>query len=543
MFGGSVGHQSQIGSRSRLLPPLKLRSPTMVGDCRSISSHHSKCLVRVWNVSFLLAAVVGVPHIMVCGGRELESTSTSASTTDIDDDNDSSSSAPGDCAANLSSGRIVQSLFRFPASRFGPEFDELLQNWYSDWLHVQNADANSTSSSANRPRITPEPAGVDHAFYSVSTAAATLFRRQCYGPAPRTQLLNLYNNFEQRRKEIAFQYMKDSAEELRLMHTMTKRFYPAFQNANVVTPEDGDANYHGTSRMHEKKSKSTVNTVHAESTLPSDCDSPSKLSFQTNDQGGRDHQTQKWSWYPPGHFSDRGIPGNIAFRTKMYMSMRRELQQKLQRVVPGFDGFDYGRQSGMFWYPPGGVREWHNNRLDLVGNTKGKGGGKQEEEIFSTQVWRMYFVRTTRDPEFDRKLAKLKKSEAVDQSSNDHSAMHIIPGDDAGITLEVLRRAGARLLNRAEEMRQWSDEFAEGQTHPPPGENYGGVNDEDGTVLDRNAVWRIPDEDGYVTLFRLPDIWHCIVSEEVHRYSLGFAFSDKGESITKSSCFSYNRHF
>jgi hypothetical protein len=155
----------------------------------------------------------------------------------------------------------------------------------------------------------------------------------------------------------------------------------------------------------------------------------------------------------------------------------------------------------------------------------------------------MYFVRTTRDPEFDRKLAKLKKSEAVDQSSNDHSAMHIIPGDDAGITLEVLRRAGARLLNRAEEMRQWSDEFAEGQTHPPPGENYGGVNDEDGTVLDRNAVWRIPDEDGYVTLFRLPDIWHCIVSEEVHRYSLGFAFSDKGESITKSSCFSYNRHF
>jgi hypothetical protein len=227
----------------------------------------------------------------------------------------------------------------------------------------------------------------------------------------------------------------------------------------------------------------------------------------------------------------------------MYMSMRRELQQKLQRVVPGFDGFDYGRQSGMFWYPPGGVREWHNNRLDLVGNTKGKGGGKQEEEIFSTQVWRMYFVRTTRDPEFDRKLAKLKKSEAVDQSSNDHSAMHIIPGDDDGITLEVLRRAGARLLNRAEEMRQWSDEFAEGQTHPPPGENYGGVNDEDGTVLDRNAVWRIPDEDGYVTLFRLPDIWHCIVSEEVHRYSLGFAFSDKGESITKSSCFSYNRHF
>jgi len=35
------------------------------------------------------------------------------------------------------------------------------------------------------------------------------------------------------------------------------------------------------------------------------------------------------------------------------------------------------------------------------------------------------------------------------------------------------------------------------------------------------------DIDGYVTLFRIPDLWHCIVSEEVHRYSLGFAFSDK----------------
>ena len=44
--------------------------------------------------------------------------------------------------------------------------------------------------------------------------------------------------------------------------------------------------------------------------------------------------------------------------------------------------------------------------------------------------------------------------------------------------------------------------------------------------MDRDAVWRIPDQDGYVTLFRLPELWHCIVSEEVHRYSLGFAFSD-----------------
>ena len=45
-------------------------------------------------------------------------------------------------------------------------------------------------------------------------------------------------------------------------------------------------------------------------------------------------------------------------------------------------------------------------------------------------------------------------------------------------------------------------------------------------LFDRNAVWRIPDQDSYATLFRLPKLWHCIVSEEVHQYSLCFVFSD-----------------
>ena len=459
---------------------------------------------------------------MVRGG-EVETTTSASSYVDDGD----SSSSPGDCATKDSSGRIVQSLFRFPASRLGPEFDELVQNWYSGWLRIP--DSNGTTTSPNIPSITPEPTGVNHAFHSVSTPAATLFRRQCYGPGPRatSHLHNLYNNFEQRRKEIAFEYNKDGAEEIRLMHTMTKRFYPAFRSGKPDASDDGSVKYHGTSRIHEKKSKSTTNTVYAESTMPSDCDLPSSLSFQTKNHGNESRQNQEWSWYPPGHFSDRGISGNINFRSKMYMIMRRGFQNRIQRSVPGFDRFEYGRQSGMFWYPPGGVREWHNNRLDLVGNARSKGGGKREEEIFATQVWRMYFVRTTRDPEFDRKLAKLRKSEAVDHSSNDHSAMHIIPGDDGGITLEVLRRAGARPLNRFEEIRQWRDEFAEGETIPPSEENHEMRNMENSKVLDRNAVWRIPDQDGFVTLFRLPDIWHCIVSEEVHRYSLGFAFSDK----------------
>ncbi|KAL3768406.1 hypothetical protein ACHAW5_000773 [Stephanodiscus triporus] len=486
----------------------------MTGDCH----HRIKCLGHVWKISFVLVAVVGVRHNMAFGeDLQSASASTSASTTDYDD-NDSSSSAPVDCAANLT-GQIVQSLFRFPAS-------DLVLNLTSSY-RTGTVTGFITSSSADLPQITPEPAGVNHAFYSVSTAAATLFRRQCYGPAPRkSRLDNLYNNFEQRKKGISFEYMKDGTEEMRLMHLITKRFYHAFESVDAVIVEDGDANYHGTSSIHEKKSKSTVNTIYAESTLPSDCDLPSKLSYQTNDHVGGNDQAQAWSWYSPGQFSDRGISGNISFRRKMYMSMRNELQRRLQQLVPGFK-FEYGRQSGMFWYPPGGVREWHNNRLDLVGNTNGKGGRKHEEEIFKTQVWRMYFVRTVRDKEFDKKLSKLKKSEVVDQSSNDHSAMHIIPGDDGGITLEVLRRAGARPLNQVEEMRQWSDEFAEGQTVPPPEENVGRRNNEDDTVLDRDAVWRIPDKDGYVTLFRLPKIWHCIVSEEVHRYSLGFAFSDK----------------
>lgn len=353
--------------------------------------------------------------------------------------------------------------------------------------------------------------------------------------------------------------MKDSVEEMRVIHTMIKRIHPAF-----LPPEDeNDKNEDNNSgrRMHKKKSRSTADTIYAQSTLPPDYDSPSKLAFQTtvlnddddddddnnNNATNADPKTQQWTWQPPAHFSSRGTPDNMPFRINTYNSMRRKLQRRLQDLLPDRfeDGFEYGRQSGMFWYPPGGVREWHSNYLDLVGNTKkdkkdgGSGTSRQQrndEKIFASQVWRMYFVRTVRDEEFDEKLTKSKKKksgDAVDRrSNNDHSAMHIIPGEDAGITLDVLQKAGARPLRKEEEKRQWSDEFAEDYSEPPSQQRS---NDEsssqaaadDGSVLDRNSVWRIPDRDGYVTLFRLPDIWHCIVSEEVHRYSLGFAFSDR----------------
>ena len=423
--------------------------------------------------------------------------------------------------------RIVQSLFRFPASKLGPEFDELLQNWYTDALYATN---DTLANKNNTPIITPDQSGKSHALKSVSAPAATLFRRQCYTPYPQTSTLhhNLYKNYEQRRKEISFQYNKDSKEEMRLMHTMTKRFYPA------LLPEEkgGDTN---NKRMHKKKSTSTVNTIHAQSTLPADYDAPSNLSFQTGlsssksneeeEDVNNNEQQQQWSWYPPAHFSSRGTPSNMPFRMKMYKAMRDALQERIQQLIPNFT-FDKARQSGMFWYPPGGVREWHTNRLDLVGNTNG-GEKTKVEDIFASQTWRMYFVRTVRDSEFDKKLTKLRKGVPVDTSSNDHSALHLIPGDDIdGITLDVLEKAGARRLTNDEEKRQYSDEFAEDYT--PTGKIKSDEStDLDSNVFDRNAVWRLPDVDGYITLFRIPDLWHCIVSEEVHRYSLGFAFSDK----------------
>lgn len=547
--------------------------------------------IRRWKAIFALATVVAPSPRTTLGGE-------SSSSADIDDDPSSAAAAAAHREAEASGSRIVQSLFRFPASRLGPEFDDLLQNWHHDWLRCAATNSTTSSSSSSTepeartatttttphhrhrlPPITPEPSGKHHAYNSVSSAAATLFRRQCYGPAPSartttpaTTMRNLYKNFERRRKDISFEYMEDAKEEMRLLHTMTNRFYPAFL---ISEDEEGDGDGGGSNKeaeksrrrdqrgattrmMHKKKSRSTIGTIHAQSALPYDFDSPSKLSFQMvssvngkeEEEEGNDNppRRQQWSWYPPGHFSSRGTPDNMPFRMNMYEAMRNRLERRMRLLLPDFDGFEHGRQSGMFWYPPGGVREWHDNRLDLVGNTKKGGRSRKEEEIiFASQVWRMYFVRTARDPEFDEKLDMLRDVDVSSDrgggggggsSGDDHSAMHILPGEDPGITLDVLRGAGARPLTKEEEMRRWSDEFAEGYSVPRGYESKSGSIDDDGeddsngvgvdtTALDRESVWRIPDRDGYVTLFRIPEIWHCIVSEEVHRYSLGFAFSDR----------------
>lgn len=420
-----------------------------------------------------------------------------------------------------SEGRIVQSLFRFPASQLGREFNELIQLWYDEWLGAPST--NTTSIKSASPVITPVASGKKHATHSVSATVATFFRRQCYGPLTRKQL-TLYKNLEQRRKEIEFQYLKDPMDEMKLLHTVVKRFYPAFlTNAAAGDNRNDQSGARSASQIHKKRTKSTVNTIYSlPPSVVSAYDKPSKLAFQTSGDG---NNTQQWTWRPAAHFSSRGAPNVHRFRSKFFHAMRRKLQQ----VLP--DGLEMGRLSGMFWYPPGGVREWHNNYLDLVGTTKKDKteNEKRDEDIFASQVWRMYFVRTVRGEDFDEKLRKLRIKQTsmgkaaeveatVDVSVNDHSAMHIIPGDDDGITLDVLKKAGARPLTDNEKKRRWSDIFAEDDEH-----RIDTTND----TFDRGSVWRLPDLDGYVTLFRLPKLWHCIVSEEVHRFSLGFAFSDR----------------
>lgn len=424
----------------------------------------------------------------------------------------------GEKEASDNDGRIVQSLFRFPASKLGPEFEQLLNLWYDEWLYTTNNE-NGTAI------ITPDPSGKQHALQSVSIPATTLFRRQCYGAAPikSPQFTNLYNNLEQRRKEIEFQYIQDPKEEMTMLHTMVKRFYPAFSTVD---------NHSGTSaavHLHKKKVVSTEDTIHAKTNLPLDYDSPSKLAFQTlklsspdtTDDDVDDSPPQQWSWRPAGQFSNRGMSNFLQWRVKFFHTMRTKLQRQLSKETPGFK-FSHGRPSGMYWYPPGAVREWHSNYLDLIGNTKEKKTGN--EKIYASQTWRMYFIRTVRDEEFDGLLQNLGVG-GISADVDDHSAMHIIPGEDEGITLDVLQKAGARPLTKEEKQRQWKDEFAEEYSNSTFAGEEVVDSGEEGT-LNRNSVWRLPDKNGYVTIFRLPKLFHCIVSEEVHRYSLGFAFSD-----------------
>jgi len=141
------------------------------------------------------------------------------------------------------------------------------------------------------------------------------------------------------------------------------------------------------------------------------------------------------------------------------------------------DKYLAGSISGTFWYPPNAIREWHTNAWDV---SKDSRTGKMKKP------WRMYYVRQ-------------KPEKGGDGIVQDRSAFHLLDGN--GIPADRLESVGAyRLTNNNKDK-------------------------------DEPDVWRLPDQDGYVSLFRLqvdrPYRWHCIVADEtVHRYSLGMSLSD-----------------
>ena len=114
--------------------------------------------------------------------------------------------------------------------------------------------------------------------------------------------------------------------------------------------------------------------------------------------------------------------------------------------------------------------------------------------------WRMYYVRqkaATPDGGLDTSRTPQNDPDYF----ADKSGMHLVEGP--GISPERLRELGAYPLHR--------------EKHSPDALN----------------VWRIPDQNGYVSLFRLQHVspyrWHCIVADDsVHRYSMGMSLNDAG---------------
>lgn len=202
-------------------------------------------------------------------------------------------------------------------------------------------------------------------------------------------------------------------------------------------------------------------------------------------------EDHKWSWRTAAVFSAQYAGRQAEFRNA--------IQSELN--IPGVEGgFFGGLVSGTFWYPPNAIREWHTNAWDMaeVDPTTG------EPEY----PWRMYYVRhkaATPDGGLDT-------SRTVQDNPDyfkDKSAMHLVDGP--GIPPERLQEFGAYRLSTQYQQHEVQAEE----------DDYG------------PSVWRIPDQNGYVSIFRLqkekPYRWHCIVTDDsVHRYSMGMSLSDAG---------------
>lgn len=195
----------------------------------------------------------------------------------------------------------------------------------------------------------------------------------------------------------------------------------------------------------------------------------------------------KWAWRSAASFSAQFGHRQSEFRH----SVMEHLHD------PEHSGYFGGVISGTFWYPPNAIREWHTNAWDLHrSETTGK----------ISKPWRMYYVR--------QKAAALDGTVDTSRSLQEHpeyfqdkSGMHLVDGP--GLPPSRLKEVGAYRLPPNDDPQQQQQQ-------------QGGP-----------SVWRVPDKDGYVSLFRLqidrPFRWHCIVTDDtVHRYSMGMSLSDEG---------------
>jgi hypothetical protein len=210
-----------------------------------------------------------------------------------------------------------------------------------------------------------------------------------------------------------------------------------------------------------------------------------KKSHKFRDQGRRTFLAEEQALFyntsnvPKSELVHVTANSQWAWRTAALFSAQYSgTQSEFRKQINDFlseDKYLAGSVSGTFWYPPNAIREWHTNAWDI---SVDKNTGKMKKP------WRMYFVRQ-------------KPERGSDGIVEDRSAFHLMDGN--GIPVDRLESVGAYRL-----------------THNKNSEP---------------DVWRLPDRNGYVSLFRLqvdePYRWHCIVSETVHRYSLGMSLSDE----------------
>lgn len=245
------------------------------------------------------------------------------------------------------------------------------------------------------------------------------------------------------------------------------------QECFLPPEEDKVLKVERTKKMHTMKGKTKLEFLREEQELFFGPSAQPNDTMITEDR--------KWAWRTAAAYSAQYAGRQSEFRVRVQAELN----------IPGQDDgrFFGGLVSGTFWYPPNAIREWHTNLFDM----------RVDERTGQPDMpWRMYYVRqkaATPDGGLDTSRTLTEDPEYF----TDKSAMHLVDGP--GIPPERLEEFGAYRLAK---------------------EDNDGPN-----------VWRIPDQNGYVSLFRLQHVepyrWHCIVvSDDVHRYSMGMSLDDAG---------------